>query len=333
MYVINKRKMAYILKIKDCHTYRGSIENLVLRLNACYTKKRQFELLSYAEVSLKKIREILEEKEAEFTTVRQVLINNLITTKEVIDNAKTEEKIYILKLENEKYYVGKTNNLIERLNNHYYGNGSYWTCKYRPVTIIDVIDCKSKFDENNYTKEYMIKYGLNNVRGGAYSNIELTLSQREVLKLEFASLKNSCYNCGSPCHYIGDCEGKKANDNVEIIAPNGNIHMVSYTLLKNMEGLLRDFVFMITHKENDRLHSEGKSLKNITLEKDIRVVTPNGNINRLLFTKLQQLGINPKDKIYGVNGRRITTENGVITIDLFEKIKELGIDPKIKYRL
>lgn len=35
--------------------------------------------------------------------------------------------IYVLKLENDKYYVGKTNNPDLRITNHFDANGSQWT--------------------------------------------------------------------------------------------------------------------------------------------------------------------------------------------------------------
>ena len=41
--------------------------------------------------------------------------------------------IYILQLQLNKYYVGKTNNPKIRLNNHFKSCGSAWTKKYKPI--------------------------------------------------------------------------------------------------------------------------------------------------------------------------------------------------------
>ena len=41
--------------------------------------------------------------------------------------------IYVLKLHNNKYYVGKTDNPDNRIENHYKNNGSLWTKKYKPI--------------------------------------------------------------------------------------------------------------------------------------------------------------------------------------------------------
>ena len=46
--------------------------------------------------------------------------------------------IYILKLNNNKYYVGKTNRTVnDRYQEHLDGNGSIWTKKYKPQSIIN----------------------------------------------------------------------------------------------------------------------------------------------------------------------------------------------------
>ena len=90
--------------------------------------------------------------------------------------------IYILQLENNKYYVGKTNNPNFRLNNHFNSNGSSWTNKYKPVQVLKLITDCSDFDEDRYTKEYMSKKGINNVRGGTYCKIKLDNDEYEGLK-------------------------------------------------------------------------------------------------------------------------------------------------------
>lgn len=74
--------------------------------------------------------------------------------------------IYVLKLKNNKYYVGKTKSLINRMEDHLSGDGSAWTRKYKPISVEEFKKDCDDFDEDKYTKIYMGKYGIENVRGG-----------------------------------------------------------------------------------------------------------------------------------------------------------------------
>ena len=76
--------------------------------------------------------------------------------------------IYILKLESGKYYIGKSNDVNKRFEQHITGNGSSFTKIYKPVAIDKIIKNTSPFDEDKITKEYMIKYGIDNVRALCY---------------------------------------------------------------------------------------------------------------------------------------------------------------------
>jgi len=115
------------------------------------------------------------------------------------------EHIYILKLKEKKYYIGKTKNIEKRWNDHITGNGSGWTKKYKPISLITTVLSTSYFDEDKYVKEYMSKYGIENVRGGTYSNIELDDNCISVLEKEIRHSKNLCTRCGRDTHFIKDC--------------------------------------------------------------------------------------------------------------------------------
>ena len=71
--------------------------------------------------------------------------------------------IYILKLRDGKYYVGKSDNVQKRFEQHLEGKGSAWTKKYSPINIEKKIPNASPFEEDRYVKEYMSKYGVDNV--------------------------------------------------------------------------------------------------------------------------------------------------------------------------
>jgi predicted GIY-YIG superfamily endonuclease len=131
--------------------------------------------------------------------------------------------IYVLKLENDKYYVGKTNNVPKRYRQHIDGTGSSWTQKYKPIHIEKTIELKSPFDEDKIVKEYMSQYGINNVRGGTYVTDTLTQSQLDSLKAEIWGASDLCNKCGRENHFFKDCYAKNDKEGNVIIAPKTNI--------------------------------------------------------------------------------------------------------------
>jgi predicted GIY-YIG superfamily endonuclease len=116
--------------------------------------------------------------------------------------------IYVLQLKEGKYYVGKTNSVLRRCQDHMLGGGSAWTKKYPVEDLIECFEQKSQFDEDNKVKELMMKYGFSNVRGGSYSKIELTQAEKELLKKESSGANNTCFECGGN-HFIKDCPTNK----------------------------------------------------------------------------------------------------------------------------
>lgn len=117
--------------------------------------------------------------------------------------------IYILRLAGGRYYVGKTENPMQRYAEHLAGRGSAWTRKYRPVGIEKVIEGASPFDEDKITKEYMAKHGINNVRGGAYVSVELDEVQQESVTREIWASSDCCTTCGRKGHFAAGCYAQK----------------------------------------------------------------------------------------------------------------------------
>jgi cellular nucleic acid-binding protein len=114
--------------------------------------------------------------------------------------------IYILELENYKYYVGKTTNPDFRIDSHFNSNGSAWTKKYKPIRLNQLIPDCDDYDEDKYTKIYMDKYGINNVRGGTYSQINLDENTIESLLKMNQTVTNKCYLCGKSGHFAKNCQ-------------------------------------------------------------------------------------------------------------------------------
>lgn len=144
--------------------------------------------------------------------------------------------IYILKLENNKYYVGYSKNTHTcdvRLINHFNKNGSEWTKKYKPISVISKIN-GDMFDEEKHTLLYMDKYGVDNVRGGSYAKITLSQNEREKAIQTIRSVLNRCYICNSAEHYAKCCPNR-SNKQQNNVGNETQPRVYSYPHLDNLE--------------------------------------------------------------------------------------------------
>ncbi|MYM58512.1 GIY-YIG nuclease family protein [Vibrio sp. OCN044] len=96
--------------------------------------------------------------------------------------------IYVLQLETGKYYVGQSKNARSRIDEHFLGNGSIWTQNYRPIRVIKEIELETHNwrvaleAEKQLTLNLMKIFGWQNVRGAAWTKLELQAIPRELLR-------------------------------------------------------------------------------------------------------------------------------------------------------
>lgn len=91
-----------------------------------------------------------------------------------MDKNRKTWSLYVLKLEQDKYYVGITSQTVEqRFKEHLNGTRpANWTKKYIPLEIVHqrALGIINKEDaeaiENKVVRDYINTYGINNVRGG-----------------------------------------------------------------------------------------------------------------------------------------------------------------------
>jgi predicted GIY-YIG superfamily endonuclease len=107
---------------------------------------------------------------------------------------KTEISIYILKLENQCYYVGQAIDVEKRINEHKNMNGSRWTTLH---PLIEILDCFSANTsdvrisgeiEDKTTIDMMIKFGWKNVRGGYLNHIDEEYIKTTIIKHKIAGI-------------------------------------------------------------------------------------------------------------------------------------------------
>jgi len=127
--------------------------------------------------------------------------------------------IYIIELENSKYYVGKSDNHNLRIENHNNNLGSEWTKLYKPVRTIDVIHTVDDFDEDKYTLATMRTYGIDNVRGGSFSQCVLTDSVRDIINTMLCTDKDLCYVCGGSGHFANQCTALRKSPTLPVPPP------------------------------------------------------------------------------------------------------------------
>lgn len=85
----------------------------------------------------------------------------------------TKNYIYVLHLIDDRYYVGRTCNILRRIEEHFTVGGSIYTKKYKPLKVIEVDEELTNDDERIKTLEIMEKYGWEKVRGACWCSLEI----------------------------------------------------------------------------------------------------------------------------------------------------------------
>jgi predicted GIY-YIG superfamily endonuclease len=97
--------------------------------------------------------------------------------KQVVVPQQVFTDIYVLELEGGNYYVGKTLDLVRRMDEHFSGGqrAAEWCKLHRPIKLVTSFTVRGsgKKEEERTTIEYMLKYGWKRVRGYSWSQCDL----------------------------------------------------------------------------------------------------------------------------------------------------------------
>lgn len=114
--------------------------------------------------------------------------------------------IYIATCTDGKYYIGRTDDPTTRLLAQLNGKGSQWTKMYKVIEFR--IFLGEPADEDKYTIKYMAQFGIENVRGGSYSKIELEEADINMANKQCANITDNCFACGGTGHFAKRCKQK-----------------------------------------------------------------------------------------------------------------------------
>jgi hypothetical protein len=126
------------------------------------------------------------------------------TCVEESDSVQGSCTIYILSLQQGKYYVGKTQpeGVHSRVHAHVEGRGAAWTRKYPVIRLLKVVKDCSAWDEDKETLRMMSEHGWQNVRGGRYCQMELPASDIMQIEASIRAATDKCMLCGSDDHFV-----------------------------------------------------------------------------------------------------------------------------------
>lgn len=134
-----------------------------------------------------------------------------------------QQQLYILELENGKYYVGKSNDASARIEQHKQGKGADWTRLHAFKRIVEIRRLVDNLEEDKVVKKLMLQYGIANVRGGSYSGIELSVESIAVLERELSTAQDRCFYCSKKGHLLRQCPERSGvrNNNSRICSRCG----------------------------------------------------------------------------------------------------------------
>jgi len=120
--------------------------------------------------------------------------------------------IYILRLQQGKYWVGYTTEPICSIKA--FKGLNDWVLAYKPESIYKIIPAKA-YRLDYEVKELMADAGIDNVRGGSWSDLVLPATVIRSLTTEIIGNPDKiCFMCQKQGHYVQDCPEDDSGDTI-----------------------------------------------------------------------------------------------------------------------
>ena len=161
--------------------------------------------------------------------------------------------VYVIQCNNKnKYYVGKSDNIENRINQHKSGIGGAKFIKnnggvYKQLDLITPNNTEDLgLREQQETLAQMLVHGFNNVRGWEFtSSTDLTYEECVSIKTLILGSGDFCRKCGSSEHFIKDCKNKKEDWLIELEScmekPKKKEENIFKSIINNKKNTITDF--------------------------------------------------------------------------------------------
>jgi len=75
-------------------------------------------------------------------------------------------------------------------------------------------------------KKYMLRYGIDNVIGGSYSQVNLAIAQGDMLQCEMDSADNNCCHCYGSGHFMNGFHVRYSCGNIDSMSERNLIRLL-----------------------------------------------------------------------------------------------------------
>lgn len=102
---------------------------------------------------------------------------------------------FLMELEHGKYFAGASQDPVKTVEEHREGLGGVpWTQIHRPVRLREVMAVARQSELDTQVQVWMAKYGVENVRGGSWSDVRLRDADRQGIR-EGVTKQRGCVVC------------------------------------------------------------------------------------------------------------------------------------------